>query len=356
MINSLVRSSYKPIRSHDAGTRPPELRTLQPPPGPPWRLVEFLADQGSMIRDLALRDGSVLLRGFAMNGTADFAEAVRHVGGPLARRYEGPSPRHSLRPDVYTASDVSSIVVVPEHAEMSYEAKLPRHLFFHCHVPSWSGGETTFVDSRRVYAELDPAVRNLLTAAPLRIRRRHAPPRGGSDPFELEPWNRTYGTEEREAVLGRARAAGYRAHFGDDDTLTLEHEQPAVRLHPVTREPCFANHLLVFHRSTPTAVLGSAVRSEKSLRSAALYPLAAAYRSLGTRFGHEVATDVRLANGAPVPDDAVAHVRSVVDRLAIWHRWQPGDVVVVDNHASLHGRRPYLGPRSVAVAFTEARA
>jgi alpha-ketoglutarate-dependent taurine dioxygenase len=45
------------------------------------------------------------------------------------------------------------------------------------------------------------------------------------------------------------------------------------------------------------------------------------------------------------------HIRAVVERETILHRWQKGDVMIVDNILVAHGRMPYFGPRKIAVAM-----
>lgn len=300
--------------------------------------------------------GAVLLRGFGLDDPDEFAAIAERIGGPVATAYEGPSPRGEVARGVRTASDVSSAVVVPEHAEISYEPTMPRYLFFWCRRPSPIGGETTLVDGRRVLDRLDRAEVAQLFEGPLRVRRRHAPPRRSLDPFELKRWDATFGTRDREAILHRLAALGQTARFERDGSLTIEHAMETVRVHPSTGERVFANHLLVFHASTPTAILESAIRRERDVRAAAIYPLARSYRGLSGFFGRTVATDVLDVHGAPIDDSVVAHVRSVVDECAHPHRWEAADLVVVDNHLALHGRRPYAGARDVVVAWSSERA
>lgn len=299
--------------------------------------------------------GAALLRGFGLADPHEFSRVASSVAGPLGGAYEGPSPRRTLAPGVYTASDVWSALVVAEHAEMSYLSRMPRHLFFWCRLPSARGGATTLVDGRRVLARLNPKRVEPLLAGPLRIRRRHARPSGLHDPFELKPWPSLFGTSDRDLVRQRAEALGYQVSFAWDGALTLEQSQPAVRHHPVSAEPAWLNHLLVFHGSSVTSTLASALHSEGGLRAGAGYPLALAYRALSRR-GYPSATDVRLADGAPIDDDVVAHVREAVAAETVHVRWQRGDLLLVDNHVCMHGRRPYVGSREVIVAWSEARA
>jgi alpha-ketoglutarate-dependent taurine dioxygenase len=299
--------------------------------------------------------GAVLLRGSALREPAAFAEVTERFGGPLGEHYEGPSPRAALAPGVYTASEVWSALTVPEHAEMSYLPLMPRLLYFWCRRAAPHGGATTLVDARRVLARLDADVRELLCAGPLRIRRRHARPRGLHDPFELKRWPAVFGTGDPDELLRRARQLGLSVRIERDGSLTLEHQQPAVRRHPETGEEAWLNHLLVFHRSAPQAILSSALRRERELRAALSYPLVLAYRGL-TELGYQGASDVLLSDGAPIADQIVAHVRQVVERESVQVEWRAGDLLIVDNHLALHGRRPFRGPREVIVAWSEARA
>lgn len=319
-------------------------------------LVELVETHLEELRATLRTAGAVLFRGFGLRDPEVFREAAELLGGPLDGGYEGPSPRHALSRGIFTASDVSPLVVVPEHSEMSYLRTLPRHLFLWCVEPSPVGGETTVVDARRVLERLSPEAIEPLLRGPLRIRRRHARPSGFHDPFELVRWNAAFGTEDRDVLLERTRALEFRAELRADGSLVLEHDQPAVRPHPETGEEAWLNHLLVFHSSTPAAVLSSAATRERDPRAILLSPLGHAYRPLSRLLGREVATDVHLADGTPIPDATVRHVREVVDELAYPHAWEAGDFLVVDNHLALHGRRPYRGRRDVRVAWSKARA
>ncbi len=332
--------------------RAPLFPTIYEAPAP--ELLGWLGRHREELRAAATSAGAILLRGFAGVDAGTFAQAAALFGGPLGEHYEGPSPRVPLAPGVYTASEVWSALVVAEHAEMSYLPQLPRYLYFWCRQPARHGGATTLVDGRRVLARLDARRIAPLLAGPLRIRRRHARPRGWHDPFELKRWPSAFGTDRREALALRAQALGCALSFERDGAITLEHRQPAVRRHPESVEEAWLNHLLVFHGSAPAATLASAL-CERELRALLPYPLALAYRAL-TRAGYRGATEVALANGEPVPDRIVAHVREVVDREAIHLDWRAGDLLIVDNHIALHGRRPYRGAREVIVAWSHARA
>jgi alpha-ketoglutarate-dependent taurine dioxygenase len=321
------------------------------------QLLDWVQAELPRLRAALRRSGALLLRGFALVEPAQFAAVATVIGGPLDERYEGPSPRSALGArGVYTASEVSPWVSIAEHAELSYLPQMPRHVFFWCRTPALHGGETTLVDGRRVLARLDRASIAPLLRAPLKIRRRHARARGPHDPFELKRWPTSFPGADREQVLARARALGFQARFDRLGSLTLEHEQPMVRLHPETGEAAWLNHLLVFHGSSPVAALALEGGLRGGLRARAMRSVARAYRAASPWLGYPVATDVRLADGSPIDDHIVQHVREAVARETVPVGWRAGDLVVVDNHIALHGRRPFRGARSVIAAWSAARA
>jgi alpha-ketoglutarate-dependent taurine dioxygenase len=317
--------------------------------------VAWLGEHFARVSEAVQTTGAALLRGFAIDRPETFTSLATRFAGSLGDDYEGPSPRQQVARGAYTASEVPGTLSIPEHAEMSYLPRMTRHLFFWCQEPARSGGATTLVDGRRVLAALDEERIAPLLAGPLQIRRRHAPASFRRDPFELKPWNEMFATRDRGEALARASAFGFAARFEPSGALTLEHEQPAVRHHPETGARVWLNHLLVFHASAPEAILLGAARRDGVLGAAALYPAARAYRRLSARLGRDVASDVRCA-GEPIADEVVAHVRGVIDEKAVLLDWRKGDLVIVDNHLVLHGRRPFRGPRRIAVAWSSARA
>lgn len=304
-------------------------------------LLRFVERHAEELRQRVHQAGALLLRGFSLRDTDTFRAVAERVVGPLDGGYRGPSPRKQLAQGIYTASEVGGSLVIPEHAELSYMETMPRYVLFWCREPAPVGGETTLVDGRRVLARLDPEQVRPLLEGRLHIRRRHAPARALRDPFELTPWPRVFGEVARESLLRELREHGIAASFERSGALTLRQSQPAVRSHPVTGEPAWLNHLLVFHASAPAALLHSAYERERALAAYLLRPLALGYRALARRFGYELASDVRLADERAIPDALVQHVREAVDREAYAHAWQRVRLGA--------GRQPLGPPRQASI-------
>ena len=61
-------------------------------------------------------------------------------------------------------------------------------------------------------------------------------------------------------------------------------------------------------------------------------------------------THVPLLNGLTFPDELVDRIRSVARSLTYSHRWQQGDVVVLDNSRFMHGRKAIVNPKERRIA------
>lgn len=327
-----------------------------PPIISPTRGIErSLPDAASRLEDAiheALRaHGAVVLRGFLVGGARGFTHVLERLFGALGSTYEGPSPRARIHGAIHEASRVPPSLAIPAHSEMSYLPRPPRWLSFWCRRPASLGGATTLTDGAAVCRALDsPRLGSLLNGS-LRIRRRHAAPRGARDPFELRPWSELFDTEQPDVALERAERAGMSAVLEDSGAITLTSEQPSVRVHPESNTQVWANHLLVFHASTPRNLLAAAARDGHPYAALA-WAASVAKDHVAPWLGRVPAMDVTRGDGSPIPTGVVDHVRETVASHTHDHTWRREDVVLLDNLRILHGRRPFRGERSVAVAWS----
>ena len=56
------------------------------------------------------------------------------------------------------------------------------------------------------------------------------------------------------------------------------------------------------------------------------------------------------ADGVEIPASFVRRCKEIIEEESIQFRWRKGDILILDNLATLHGRRPSLPPRRVLVA------
>ena len=61
---------------------------------------------------------------------------------------------------------------------------------------------------------------------------------------------------------------------------------------------------------------------------------------------------VSFGDATPISRDLLDEVRRAIAAERIQHRWQAGQVVVLDTFLMAHGRAPFSGPRKIALART----
>lgn len=318
-------------------------------------LVRWLRAEGSDVQGLLRKHGALLLRGFAVDSAEDFERVALAIDRDLGTEYLGTSPREALTDHVFTASELPPFYPIPQHCEMSFLRTPPRRLFFCCLVAPKKGGETPLVDFRKVLEHMDPAVRRRFEERGIRNIRNYAPPgsRRNLDPFQLKRWDEMFQTTDRARVESKCAEQGFTATWGRDGSLRLINEQPATRKHPNTGEDVWFNHSQVFHVSTGNAELRRVWQRRRDLRSLLLSQVARAAIAIKQRrlSPEEQAMHCTYGDGSEIPAGDMEHVRDLTWEHMVAFPWRRGDVVAIDNYSVAHGRLPYRGPRTVAVAW-----
>src|SRR5213075_1378164 len=64
--------------------------------------------------------------------------------------------------------------------------------------------------------------------------------------------------------------------------------------------------------------------------------------------------NTRFGNGDPIGADVIQLINEVYERHTVRERWEAGDLLLVDNLRTAHGREAFAGPREVIVAMADA--
>lgn len=292
-------------------------------------LVETIVTHRSQLRSLLVTHGSLLFRDFGVDDVAAFESAVRAMSGEPLTYHERSSPRHSIQNNIYTSTDYPPSEEIILHNESSYQVSWPRLLYFYCDREPSSRGATPLSDVRRVYHAIDPEVRREFQQRGWMLVRNYQPNLG-------VPWPEVYGTHDRSEVENYCAAHGMHAEWLAPDHLRTEAVRRAAHVHPDTGENVWFNHIAFFHyTSLPEDVQEGmlAMCGEDGLT-----------------------TNTYYGDGGRIPADVVAHLRDCYRSESRRFDWRQGDVLVVDNMLTAHGREPFTGPRKIAVAMAEPYA
>lgn len=276
------------------------------------------------IQDILLRTGGVLLRGFAIHTPLDLQKFAAGFGRPLVNYDFASTPRTRILRGVYSSTEYPAHQHIPLHNEQSYTRQWPSRIWFHCIKPSLAGGETPIADSRQVFRRLPPSLREEFIARELLYVRNYG---GGLD----LPWQQVFDTADPGAVERYCAQQGIAWKWQADGGLRTRQRCPAALRHPATGDWVWFNQAHLFHASA----------LEPAVRASLLETLGEAGLPRNVYFGDDGA----------IPDAALETIRAAYSAVAVAFPWQAGDVLMLDNLLTAHGRRPYSGERRVVVAM-----
>lgn len=278
--------------------------TISVPEGPSHYAV-VLADKArgnlSELNDdeilpLFKEHGAILFRGFFMNLAEFNAMSSRYCSTFVANESKG---RKAVSKDGRTQTVNLGVQPFPMHAELAREPWKPDIAFFACSTPPLNGGETLLCDGMAVVDALQDATRQVLLDNRLEYKRT-------ATPQECQAWLGTP-TPDADVLKNQSRDAPFIFTYEKGEVFRTFHVD-ALHKPMFSDELVFANFLLF-------------ARYCLKLRD---YPT--------------------FENGVEVPDDIVAELNAVCDRLTVAHKWQTCDLLMVDNTRFMHGRNAIEDP------------
>ena len=318
-------------------------------------LKRITSNKDALKKDL-LQHGAILFRGYAIKTPEDFEAVALALDPGLQNNYAGTSPRNSRTKYVHSASELPGYYPITQHCEMSFLPTAPRYLFFFCYVEPKDGGETPVCDFRKVYRQLDPNIRQEFEEKGVRLIRNYSGPntKAGTDFFQLKRWDELFKTTDRDKIEEECKKNELKATWLPDDKLRLINERPAMQQHPETGEMAWFNHLQVFHREAAAIEYKHIYARRKDFYSFKYMTMLNTITFFKRLFKkpEDEAMHMTFADGTEIPKSYVAHVEQVIWNNLIINPWKLGDVLMIDNFSTSHGRLPYRGPRDILVAWS----
>ena len=301
--------------------KPPMLRVDATDDAPRWA-----AEHRDALRAAVVEHGSLLVRGLRLRDAAE-TEAVFRRLGTLTTEKEAFAARQSYAHGVYSSSKWPPNQPMCMHHELSYAHEFPGLMLFACLVAPTDGGATPVADSPTV-----------LRALPMELIER----------FERVGWllirnynnevgasiAEAFGTDDRRAVESYCRANAITFEWQPDGALRTRQRRSAVVHHPRTGQRCWFNQIAFLNEWT----IDPEVREY----------LVDMYGEDGLPF------NTRFGNGDEIGADIVQVINESYEANTARERWQAGDLMLVDNIRTAHGRERFEGPREVLVGMADA--
>ncbi|MEW2163780.1 TauD/TfdA family dioxygenase [Streptomyces sp. NPDC007084] len=278
------------------------------------------------LRRVLTRHGSLYLRGLPVRTAADFALVRDALFAERAKYQEKATPRSDFGDDVFSSTDLPPAQAIRMHNENSYTLTFPGLLLFGCLTAPAEGGATPVADVRRVLAELPADLVDRFRRHGWSLVRNYA------EHISLD-WRTAFATDSRADVERYCAANAIDVTWGDDDTLRTRQVRSATVHHPETGEEVWFNHVAFW--------------SEWALDPDIRDVLVGEFGRDGLPFG------TALGDGTPLTPEEVAVLDAVYERATVRRAWRPGDLLLVDNVLTAHGRDPFRGDRKIVVGMGE---
>lgn len=284
----------------------------------------------SWIENQLLKHGGILFRGFQVKNVTGFEEFMQALSGNLLKYSYRSTPRSHVTGNIYTSTEYPATHFIPLHNEMSYSRSWPLKIAFFCIKKAPQGGETPIADSRKIFARIDKKIReNFLKKQVMYVRNYGV----GLD----LSWQNVFNTDNKFEVETYCHQAGIQLEWRDSNAsgLNLKTRQicQAVAKHPQTFELVWFNQAHLFHISN----LEPTVRAQ----------LLADFKE------EDLPRNSYYGDGSAIENFILEEIREIYQQEAITFSWQEGDVLLLDNMLSAHGRMPFQGSRQVLVGMAE---
>jgi alpha-ketoglutarate-dependent taurine dioxygenase len=292
-------------------------------------VTRWLAARRDDLNVHAALHGAILFRGFPVETAEDFDRFIEAFGFENFPYEESLSNavRVNKTPRVFTANEAPPSVSIFLHHEMAQTPIYPAKLFFFCEQPAESAGATPLCRSDVLWEALkvrEPAFARDCETKGLRYSN-VMPPEGDPASGMGRSWRSTLRADTPEQAETRLRALGYSWEWLPDGCL----------------------------RAT-TPVL-PAVRPLSGGRASFFNQLIAAYQGWKDD-RNDPSKAITHGDGTPLDPAAATRAAELADRMAFDIPWQEGDVALVDNFVTMHGRRTFSGTRRVLASLVASHS
>lgn len=284
----------------------------------------WIREHRQELTEQASQHGAILFRDFPLATPEDFDRFIVAFGYQNFR-YED-SLSNAVRvvktERVFTANEAPPEVSIFLHHEMAQTPIYPGKLFFFCEQAAEAGGATPLCRSDILYQRMLEEVPEFARACEEKgLKYTNVMP-AANDPNSGmgRSWQSTLRAESREQAEERLRQLNYSWEWLPDGCLRV---------------------------TTPVL---QAVRDLGDGRKSFFNQLIAAYQGWKDE-RNDPSKAITHGDGTPLDADAVLRCAALADETTFDVPWQTGDVALVDNYVTMHGRRTFTGTRRVLASL-----
>lgn len=303
-----------------------------------WQLLQSQRDH---FHKQLLKNGGLLFRNFPIENEDDFGSVIEHLNlGKYINYIGGDSPRDKIKGGIYTSTEAPPSIKIPLHNELSFVKNYPKHIYFYCQIAPEQKGETIIGDARKILKEIHPDVRKRFSEKGLKYVSCYY-----KDSFVMKMLNRfqrshrswldVFEVDDKAQVEKLCRENEFEFKWNQNDWIQISQTRPSTLVHPETKEEVWFNQVHLYDFNPRLLGIG---------------------RYIGAKLfycrDHMKLHEVSYADQTKIARDDLYHILDVLDANTIYFPWKRGDVLVLDNVLSMHGREVFSGKRRILTAMT----
>ncbi|MBR8840562.1 MAG: TauD/TfdA family dioxygenase [Stigonema ocellatum SAG 48.90 = DSM 106950] len=291
------------------------------------KLATWSASNHEWLGTKLLQYGGILFRNFNPRDPGAFEHFIQSISKELIEYSYRSTPRSQVSGKIYTSTEYPADQSIPLHNEMAYSRNWPMKIWFFCLEAAEQGGETPIADSRKVFQRIDSKIKEQF------IQKKVMYVRNYGQGIDLE-WENVFQTANKSEVESYCRSAGIKFEWKDGNHLRTSQVCQAIATHPKTNDMVWFNQAHLFHVS--------------SLKSEVRESLLSAVKE------EDLPRNVYYGDGSKIESSIIEEINEIYQQSAVTFSWQEGDILMLDNMLTAHGRKPFVGQRKVLVGMAEA--
>lgn len=301
--------------------------------------LEWLEANKDFLTITLTANKAILFKNFSLVGQKELESVIKILFPPeMMLDYSGgTSPREKVSDFVYTSTKMPFFLKIPLHSEMAYRKKFPKKIMFFCQEAPLVKGETPIVDLDKVEADIPLSVQNKLKSEGIiyyRKLKNKTPLRKFLSKFnpmiETATWQHVFKTENRFEVEEYCRKHSYECEWSPNGSVILKTHLPAF----LNNKWFNSFHFFQIH----PGIWGRGI--------------AFLYKSLMTILG-EKDLSATTGTGHKLTQEEITSIIQAYDKNVVSFKWEKGDLLLLDNERTAHGRNPYFGRRKILVSLAE---
>lgn len=297
-----------------------------------------------LVQRTVIEKGAALLRGMPITDTTQAEALLLALGVEFDDEYlGGASPRSRLSDHFFTSTEAPAPYVITFHTEMCYLKQRPGKIFFYCIAEPSNFGETPVFDCAEIFDSLPAELQQKIEHKGM-IYQRYFVDKKARFFNVYKTWTDSFQATTREQAEAACEQQGLEYEWQRNGGLITRARMPGMIIDPQSGKKCIS--LTIYNsESAPYDMLKFKQRINPLIRLG----LSTLVRSQYAK--KNVFMKTLWGDGSEITPKETCTMIDTAWNCSTLFKWKQGDLLILDNIRSGHGRLNVIKPRAIAAAL-----